>query len=267
MGRIRLVAWCVGIVGAAACGPTSKPAAPTTPARPAPTLAEMVDTLCACKDATCADKVHADYGAIERAADGDPTPHVVALRTYAMTCDETARDYEDVTTLDAMRDAMCKCKTVACTDEVQAHYAGWMKKMDQKYRGKKRPSDRLMESGMAMGKCMTAARQADSQGGGLGVERGDLPEENARVENPVDGKTGVPECDAYLQAFDRYMQCDKVPQQARDASEDSIAQMRQAWAMLRDPKVPPEAKKAAADACKEAHEALKQSASAMGCPL
>ena len=46
-----------------------------------------------------------------------------------------------------------------------------------------------------------------------------------------------------------------------------IQQMYQGWQMLKDPNVPKEAKQAAADGCKEATKALKESAKAMGCKL
>jgi hypothetical protein len=281
MRWIGVLALCAGIGGAGACGPVSKPAATTPPPAPAPTLADEVDAMCACKSQACADKVHADFAEVDRALTAQypaggaaPPAHVAALRAYAGTCEEAAPDGEDQTTIDAMRDAMCKCKTVACTDEVQAHYAGWMKGMNKKYRGKRRPSDKLMESGMAMAKCMDAARRADPGGGDLGIERGSVDDKDDAKDNKDEasgvagaGVTGVAECDAYLAAFDRYMQCDKVPQQAKDASRSGIRQMKEGWAMLRDPDVPAEAKKAAADACKQATDALKQSARAMGCPL
>jgi hypothetical protein len=81
------------------------------------------------------------------------------------------------------------------------------------------------------------------------------------------GDTGVAECDAYLHLIDTYVACDKIPQQAKDAVRQSTQQMKQGWAMLRDPNVPVEAKRAAADACRQAIDAVKQSASAMGCAL
>jgi hypothetical protein len=81
------------------------------------------------------------------------------------------------------------------------------------------------------------------------------------------GDTGIAECDAYLKSFDKYLTCDKVPAQAKDASKTGIDQMKASWASLKDPSVPAEAKKSAADACKQADDALKQSATALGCTL
>ncbi|HTJ42465.1 MAG TPA: hypothetical protein VL463_10250 [Kofleriaceae bacterium] len=79
--------------------------------------------------------------------------------------------------------------------------------------------------------------------------------------------TGIAECDEYARTFDRYLACDKVPQQAKDASKANIEQMRQSWSGLKDPNVPPATKTAAADACKQATATLQQSAKALGCAL
>ncbi|MCE9574507.1 MAG: hypothetical protein K8W52_15270, partial [Deltaproteobacteria bacterium] len=74
-----------------------------------------------------------------------------------------------------------------------------------------------------------------------------------------------PACDAYLAGLERYLACDKVPEQARAAMRDSIDQLRQTWRGLSDASMPEEARRAASDACKQASDAIGQSASAMGC--
>jgi hypothetical protein len=81
------------------------------------------------------------------------------------------------------------------------------------------------------------------------------------------GESGIPSCDAYLKTFEKYMACDKVPQQAKDASKQGIDAMKQSWAQFKDPNVPAEAKKAAGDACTQGEDAIKQSAQALGCTL
>jgi hypothetical protein len=87
------------------------------------------------------------------------------------------------------------------------------------------------------------------------------------VASTTVASTTVAECDQYLALFERYMTCDKIPDQAKQASRQGIQQMEQAWAMLRDPSIAADAKQAAADACAQAVQALQQSASAMGCSL
>jgi len=77
--------------------------------------------------------------------------------------------------------------------------------------------------------------------------------------------TGLSECDDYITLIDRYMRCDKVPQQARDAARQGIEAAKTGWGQLGQ--MPLEARKAAADACHQANDALRQGAAAMGCPL
>jgi hypothetical protein len=173
-----------------------------------------------------------------------------------------------------MKDAMCACKDAACVDKVQKDYADFMKSMEEKYKGDKKPDEDMMKIGEDMAKCMSDA-MAGGAGAGGGEASGSAAASGSGSASGSDtgggaaasADTGVPECDDYLKSFDKYMSCDKIPQQAKDASKQGIEQMKQGWAMLKDPNVPPEAKKAAGDACKQAVDALKQSASAMGCSL
>jgi len=84
---------------------------------------------------------------------------------------------------------------------------------------------------------------------------------------PIVGETGVPACDAYVRAVERFVTCDKVPQEARDAQLQAYQAMKGAWATLREPGVPPEALMAAADGCRTFVEALTEAAKAAGCSL
>jgi hypothetical protein len=81
------------------------------------------------------------------------------------------------------------------------------------------------------------------------------------------GATGIAECDAYSAAFEKYMQCDKVPQATKDASKATMDHMKEGWAALSGQTTPEAAKKAAADGCKTAMDSLEQSASALGCAI
>ena len=82
--------------------------------------------------------------------------------------------------------------------------------------------------------------------------------------------TGSPECDEYLKAFDDMANKCKdnlgpafdAMKQARDAQADAFKQ----WASL-DETAKKAAREAAAGGCKSATDALKESASAMGCTL
>ena len=81
--------------------------------------------------------------------------------------------------------------------------------------------------------------------------------------------TGVPECDSYLKAVEKYLNCNKIPQAARDAQAQSAQQMKNgmsAWASM-----PADQRKMAQDAakssCSQGLSAIKQSATAIGCPV
>ena len=81
--------------------------------------------------------------------------------------------------------------------------------------------------------------------------------------------TGVPECDSYLKAVEKYLNCNKVPQSARDAQAQAAQQMKNgmsAWASM-----PADQRKMAQDAakasCSQGLSSIKQSAAAIGCPV
>ena len=63
----------------------------------------------------------------------------------------------------------------------------------------------------------------------------------------------------------KFSTCDKLPPEARDAQLQSLVAAESGWASLRDPSVPAEAKKAAADACRQSTDALEQAWVAAGC--
>jgi hypothetical protein len=77
------------------------------------------------------------------------------------------------------------------------------------------------------------------------------------------GASGVPECDDYVAAVEKYLACDKVPQEVRDGTKDALEMMRSGWGDAGA--LPAEAKQAMADGCKQATDAIQQGASAMGC--
>src|SRR4029077_5311198 len=81
--------------------------------------------------------------------------------------------------------------------------------------------------------------------------------------------SGVAECDAYMAAVEKYLACAKVPQSARDAQAQASKQMKASWASWAS--MPPDARKMAQDSakasCSQALVALKQAATATGCPV
>jgi ABC-type phosphate transport system substrate-binding protein/TPR repeat protein len=88
---------------------------------------------------------------------------------------------------------------------------------------------------------------------------------DAGTSPPDAGTSGVAACDDYSRAFDNFLRCDKVPPQVKDASRQGFEAMKQGWAGLAGPDVPKEAKQAAAAACAQGLDALRQAANALGC--
>ena len=90
----------------------------------------------------------------------------------------------------------------------------------------------------------------------------------ATGEAPAAGgaaSTGMAECDEYVAAMEKYLACDKIPQETRDAAKQGVDAMKGSWANASA--LPDDAKKQMADACKTAVDALKQGATALGCTL
>jgi hypothetical protein len=79
--------------------------------------------------------------------------------------------------------------------------------------------------------------------------------------------TGVAACDRYLATMQRYIACEQVPQQARDASAAAMQTLQASFASLSDKATTDEARRAAADACQQSTDALLQAAQAIGCTL
>jgi hypothetical protein len=79
--------------------------------------------------------------------------------------------------------------------------------------------------------------------------------------------TGIAECDTYVMTFQRYLRCNQVPVSAKNAGEESMRALIDSWRSLGGPAVPADVKRAAADACMAGTDALRQSATALGCDM
>ena len=73
--------------------------------------------------------------------------------------------------------------------------------------------------------------------------------------------SGIPECEAYFKAMDKFVTCDKLPPEQKNAYKSSNDKMR---ADMASPSVD---KKVAADQCKQALIDLVAGAKDRGCPL
>jgi hypothetical protein len=148
----------------------------------------------------------------------------------------------DQRTAAGLRARMCACTEPSCAQGVHADIAAARADMATRY-GEPVVPGAVLDVLVEAQRCETAVAPAP----------------------PAYPSTTVPECDAYLAEMTRFGQCPQIPQATRDAITASIAQVQQGWASLRDPNTPAEAKRAAGDACKQGVDALKQSATAMGC--
>jgi len=242
------------LVSAFACGGSPPQPAKVEAPPPARTLADETDAMCACKDPACADRVHRDFADVDHAAaPKDAPPHVVALQDEVARCEQVARVEELEKQLFTLESEMCACKDAACADHVRHEHDALFKGL---------PPNLSAVATAAFhhaAECMGDAARASSPApdGSATLTPADL----AKVE------TGVPECNAFMRTFGEYMACDKLPQAAKDGSMQGAVQMLEGWKSLRDPNVPAEARKAAADACHQASDAVLQSAKALGCAL
>lgn len=105
-----------------------------------------------------------------------------------------------------------------------------------------KPDDKMAKpadgSGSAMAPAGSGAAPAAAGGG-------DLPQE----------------CQDYKAAMEKLASCDKMPQASKDALKQGYDAMSQGWANISS--LPPEAKKAMADGCKQGTDALMQSGKAL----
>jgi hypothetical protein len=79
------------------------------------------------------------------------------------------------------------------------------------------------------------------------------------------GSTSLPSCDEYIALMDAYLTCDKIPEETRVAARQGMDAMKQHWGGISD--LPPDVQQQMSDACTTANEALRQGATALGCPL
>ena len=100
--------------------------------------------------------------------------------------------------------------------------------------------------------------------------------ENREVEpapdEPVDAAPAaasdarLPACNAYIAATTRYMSCPSVDAQTRSALQQGIDAMKQAWTQL-ESITDPTVLKSVDDACRQALDAIRQTALKQSCPI
>jgi len=90
-------------------------------------------------------------------------------------------------------------------------------------------------------------------------------EEKPAEAAPAAEATGIAECDAWVATAANFSKCDKIDAAAKDGMIKGLEAAKAGWAALKDPAVPADAKKAAADTCKKSEEAMKAAWTAAGC--
>jgi hypothetical protein len=115
----------------------------------------------------------------------------------------------------------------------------------------------------------TSASTAYRQLGGLELVRriGDSARgfRAAPSKSVAPAATGFPACDAYFATVRRYLQCSMVPAAAKAAAQQGLDQAAAALAQISS--TSPDVQKQVQAQCTQSENALKQSASAMGCAL
>ena len=130
----------------------------------------------------------------------------------------------------------------------------------------------VLGSALSLGACKKdEKKEGDTAGKKVEPKKEEPKKEEPKAADPAPAgggaaaATGLAECDAYIAAVEKFVTCDTVPQASRDATKQGLDGMKAAWGDTAG--MPEEAKKAANDSCKQATDALKQGASAMGCTM
>jgi hypothetical protein len=172
-----------------------------------------------------------------------PRPQTVALTVvevgggwYLLGAPKLATPYADeaIAKMTEFRDAMCGCTDKACADRVTDDMAKWSLANPHDSADKLDEADtrRLADISAAYAQCSAKATSA-------------MP----------------PECEDYRLAIERVTNCDKLPAASRDALKQAFDTMSQNWGTMSDPSM----RKAMADACRAATDAMNQAMSSL-CP-
>ncbi len=160
--------------------------------------------------------------------------------------------------LDQLRTEACACPDRACADQVLSK----RKSYAEKYALVPGVMDDPAIQGMVdeLMKCISAKMA------GTPPEPPPIPpptDPNAKPPEPATPGQGLPECEAYAKAAERFIKCSKVPKQSRDAIQNAVDTMRKNWG---DPaNMSPDLKKQAAETCVTLEKSMKDGAAAMGC--
>jgi hypothetical protein len=234
-------------------------------------LSALRDRTCACKDLACAEAVQQELEPLELAyADVKDDPALeararpvfealVACHDRLEAAQAPSRSSQAIDELRTLRDRACACKDEACGVAVLDDLTA----LGTRYKDD-RPSDDLAALAKQIAEqLMECVAKVTPPGAPPPVQ--DPPMPPSATPPATTGATGVPACDDYVAKMERFLACDQVPADAREGGRMGLDAMRQSWGDLSQQ---PEAnRKAAADGCKVAADAIVESGKAMGCAM
>ena len=156
-----------------------------------------------------------------------------------------------VAEFEQIKSAACSCTDKACAEgEIAKLTAAAQKYPDV---GMRDPvvKDKLTAIASDVGACVKK------------FEGGQAPTPPEPPTTPTAPGQGLPECEAYAKAAERFIKCGKVPKQSQDAVKTAVDTMRKNWG---DPsKMSDDMKRSAAETCTTLEKSMKDAAAAMGC--
>jgi hypothetical protein len=159
--------------------------------------------------------------------------------------------------MDALKTASCACTDKTCAD---AQWAKLMAFVETNKATLEAPgAEALNAAGSESVKCLDKLRM----GSPTPTEPTPIPTTPTTPTTPTEPGKGLPECEAYAKAAERFIKCSKVPKQSRDAVQTAVDTMRKNWG---DPATMSEdMRKSAAETCVTLEKSMKDAAKAIGC--
>ncbi|HEU5057902.1 MAG TPA: hypothetical protein VFU21_15325, partial [Kofleriaceae bacterium] len=155
-----------------------------------------------------------------------------------------------VAEFEQIKSAACSCTDKACADAEVAKLMTATQKYTDVAAQDPVARDKLTAIASDVGACVKK------------FEGGQTPPPDTPTTPPEPGQ-GLPECEAYAKAAERFIKCSKVPKQSRDAVKTAVDTMRKNWG---DPsKMSDDMKKSAAETCTTLEKSMKDAAAAIGC--
>lgn len=168
-----------------------------------------------------------------------------------------AGDLASITTeMEAIKSASCACTDKACAD------TQWTRLMTFVETNKPTLEAPGAESVNAMGsesiRCLDKLRLE-----AVAPPPEPTPPTPPPEPTPAGDAKGLPECDAYAKAAEKFINCSKAAKESRQAVANAVEQMKKNWgnaAALSE-----DSRKAAAQTCATLEDSMKKAAAAMGC--